>query len=152
MSPNQINSTRDFVEQVKLITLVPGECLSSYDVSALFTSVPVDPALNIITDLLENDHTLKERTILAVSDIILLLDFVSRTPTFLSETSSMNRLKAQLWVSHQSHCRQPLHRVLRTKSSKHCSTPPRFWCRFVDDTFVIHKKQQTRLPSTHQQC
>ena len=51
-SQHHINSTQDFVEQVKHITLAPGECLSSYDVSALFTSVLVDPALNIIKDLL----------------------------------------------------------------------------------------------------
>ena len=63
------------MEQVKHITLAPGECLSSYDVSALFTSVPVDPAVNIIRDLLDKDHTLKERTVLAVNDIILLLEF-----------------------------------------------------------------------------
>ena len=56
-SPHDIHSTQDFVEQVKHITLAPGECLSSYDVSALFTSVPVDPALNIIKDLLEKDQT-----------------------------------------------------------------------------------------------
>ena len=74
-SPHHINSTQDFVEQVKHITLALGECLRSYDVSALFSSVPVDPALNIIRDLMEKDHTLKERTVLAVSDIILLLDF-----------------------------------------------------------------------------
>ena len=74
-SPHHINSTQDFVEQVKNITLAPGECLSSYDVSALFTSVPVDPALNIIKDLLEKDHTLKERTVMEVSDTILLLEF-----------------------------------------------------------------------------
>ena len=37
MSPHNINSTQDFVEQVKSITLLHGECLSSYDVSALFT-------------------------------------------------------------------------------------------------------------------
>ena len=73
--PHHINNTQDFVEQVKHITLVPGECLSSYDVSALFTSVPVDPALNIIRYLLEKDHTHKERTVLAVKDIIQLLEF-----------------------------------------------------------------------------
>ena len=43
-SPHRINSTHDFVEQVKQLTLSSGECLSSYDVSALFTSVPGDPA------------------------------------------------------------------------------------------------------------
>ena len=74
-SPHHINSTQDFVEQVKHITLVLGECLGSYDVSALFTLVPVDPALNIIRDLLDKDHTLKDRTVLAVSDIILLFEF-----------------------------------------------------------------------------
>ena len=74
-SPHHISSTQDFVEQVKHITLASGECLSSYDVSALFTSVPVDPALNIIKDLLEKNHTIKERTVLAVSDILLLLEF-----------------------------------------------------------------------------
>ena len=81
-SPHHINSTQDFVEQAKHITLVPGECLSSYDVSALFTSVPVDPALKIIKDLLEKDHTLKEMTVLAVSDIILLLEFCLKNTYF----------------------------------------------------------------------
>ena len=32
-SPHHMNSIHDFVEQVKHITLAPGECLSSYDVS-----------------------------------------------------------------------------------------------------------------------
>ena len=43
-SPHHINSTQDFVEQAKHFKLEAGECLSSYDVSALFTSVPIDPA------------------------------------------------------------------------------------------------------------
>ena len=81
-SPHHINSTQNFVEQVKHVTLAPGECLSSYDVSALFTSVPVDPSLNIIKDLLEKDHTLKERTVLADSDIILLLEFCLKNTYF----------------------------------------------------------------------
>ena len=81
-SPHHINSTQDFVEQVKHIKFTPGECHSSYDVSALFTSVPVDPALNIINDLLEKDHTLKERTVMEVSDIILLLEFCLKNTYF----------------------------------------------------------------------
>ena len=65
-SPHYITSTQDFVEQARHIKLEPGECLSSYDVSALFTSVPIDPALNIIKDLLDKDTTLKERTVMEV--------------------------------------------------------------------------------------
>ena len=72
-SPHHINSTQDFVEEVKKFTLAPGEYLSSYDVSSLFTSVPVDPAVGVIKDLLEKDPTLKDRTVLPVKDIILLL-------------------------------------------------------------------------------
>ena len=97
-SPHHITSTQDFVEQAKQIKLEPGECLSSYDVSALFTSVPIDPPLNIIKDLLDKDNTLKERSVMEVSDIIPYWSFVSRTPTFLSKTSSMNRLRVLPWV------------------------------------------------------
>ena len=97
-SPNHINSTQDFVEQVRHITLVPGECLSSYDVSALFTSVPIDPALKVIKDLLENDSTLKDRTVIGVDDITLLLEFCLQTPISPSKTSSLNRSRVWPWV------------------------------------------------------
>ena len=45
-------------------------------------SHPVDPALNIIKNLLEKDHTLKERTVMEVSDIILLLEFCLKNTYF----------------------------------------------------------------------
>ena len=67
-----MHSTQYFVEQANKVTLMPGECLSSYEVTALFTSVPVDPSLGIIKDLL---LVLKERTMLSVKGIILLLEF-----------------------------------------------------------------------------
>ena len=41
----------------------------------LFTSVPVEPALGAIKELLEKDPILNNRTVLPVKDIILLLEF-----------------------------------------------------------------------------
>ena len=79
---HHITTTQDFVEQARHIKLEPGECLSSYDVSALFISVPIDPALNIIKDLLDKDNTLKERTVMEVGDIILLLEFCLKNTYF----------------------------------------------------------------------
>ena len=70
------------MEQVKHITLVPGECLNSYDVSALFTLVPIDPALKIIKNFLEKDPTLKNRTVIGVDDIILLLEVCLKNTYF----------------------------------------------------------------------
>ena len=70
------------MEQVKQLILAPGECLSSYDVSALFTSVPVDPAIGVVKDLLEKDPTLKDRTVLPVKAIILLLEFCLKNMYF----------------------------------------------------------------------
>ena len=80
-SPHHINSTLDFVEQVNDVNL-PGECLSSYDDTVLLTSVPVDPSLGNIKDLLEKDPTLKERTVKSVGDIVLLLEFCLKNTYF----------------------------------------------------------------------
>ena len=57
-SPHHIQSNEDFVNKISKVTLLPGECLCSYDVSALFTSVPIDPALRILKELLEQDTSL----------------------------------------------------------------------------------------------
>ena len=98
-SPHHINSTQDLVEQVKHITLAPGECLSSYDGFALLTSAPVDPVLRVMKDLLEKVPTFKDRTVLPVEDIILLLDScLKNIHSFHSKTSSMKRLRVWLWV------------------------------------------------------
>ena len=58
-SHHHVQSTSDFVNRAKKITLQLGDCLTSYDVTALFTSVPIDPVLNIIKDLLEKDEKLQ---------------------------------------------------------------------------------------------
>ena len=73
--PHHTQSTGDFVSRAKGLTLQLGECLTSYDVTSLFTSVPIDPALNIIKDLVEKDEKLNDRTVLSVQNIIELLGF-----------------------------------------------------------------------------
>ena len=70
-----LQSTCDFVSKPKRLTLQMGECLSSSDVTSLFTSVPIDPALSIIKDLLEKDEKLNGRTVLSVQNIMELLGF-----------------------------------------------------------------------------
>ena len=81
-SPHHIQSTSDFVNKAKGVTFQLGECLASYDVTSLFTSIPVDPAVNIIKDLLEKDEKLNDRTVLPVQNIIGLLGFCMHNTYF----------------------------------------------------------------------
>ena len=126
---------------MKHITLAPGECLSSYDVSALFTSVPVDPALNTIRDLLEKDHTLKERTVLAVSDIILLLEFCLKNTYFSFQDQFYEQVEGATMGSPVILIVANLYvEYLEQKALSTAPHLPMFWHRFMDDTFVIHKE------------
>ena len=139
--PHHITSTQDFVEQAKQIKLEPGECLSSYDVSALFTSVPIDPALNIIKDLLEKDNTLKERTVMEVSDIILLLEFCLKNTYFSFQDQFYEQVEGAAMGSPVSPIVANLYmEYLEHKALSTAPHPPKFWHRYVDDNFVIHKE------------
>ena len=133
----------DFVEQVKNIKLQPQECIVSSDVKALFTSVPIKPAIKIIKQLLEDDNELQHRTSMTVQHIICLLEFCLNNTWFIfqgrfheqTEGAAMglplSPTIANLYV--EAFEKQTINTALH---------PPRLWRRFVDDTFVIIKKRQ----------
>ena len=111
------------------------------DVSALFTSVPIDPALNIIKDLLEKDLTLKDRTVIGVDDIILLLEFCLKYTYFSFQGQFFEQVEGAAMGSPLSPIVANLYmEYIQQKALSPSPHPPRFWCRFVDDTFVIHKE------------
>ena len=123
--PRSLPNPKTIVEQVKQIKLEPGECLSSYDVSPLFTSVLIDPALNIIKDLLDKDTTLKERTVMEVSDIILLLEFCLKNTYLSFQDQFYEQVEGAAMGSPVSPIVANLYmEYLETKSSKHCPPPP----------------------------
>ena len=129
------------MEQVRHITLVPGECLTSYDVSALFMSVPIDPSLKIIKDLLVKDPTLKDRTAIGVDDNILLLEYCLKNTYFSFQGQFLEQVQGAAMSSLVSPIVANLYMdYLEQKAPSTAPHPPRFWCRFVYDTFVIQKE------------
>ena len=56
-------NTKDFIQQIKDVKLLPDETIIFYDIKALFTSVPIQPVINIIKNKLENDKDLKTQNI-----------------------------------------------------------------------------------------
>ena len=57
-----IKNSADFVRKIKDLEVPPGRKMVSYDVSALFTSIPVDKALTIIESRLKEDIHLNQRS------------------------------------------------------------------------------------------
>ena len=137
-----INGTQEFVEQVNKVTLLPGECISSYDVTALFTSVLVDPAPGIIKDLLEKrPHPQGKNSIISWGYNSPIGILPQKYILFFPRPVLWTGWRFSNGVPGKYHCSQPLHRVLWAKSSKYC-THPRLWHRYVDDTFVIQKRSK----------
>ena len=66
-SPYHIQNSKDFIQQIQGIQLQPNQCMVSFDVKALFTSVPIQPAITIIKKLLEEDQSLQQRTTMSVN-------------------------------------------------------------------------------------
>ena len=54
-SPHHIHNNQDFLKHLKGIRLAPDEVMASCDVKALFPSVPIKSALDVIKKLLEED-------------------------------------------------------------------------------------------------
>ena len=118
----------------------------SYDVKALFTSVPIQPAINIIiTKLLEEDKELQQRTSLSVNHITCLLESCLKTTYFTFQGrycgqqggatmgSSISPTVANLYMED-----------FEVKAINSSPQPPYIWERFVNDTFTIIKSTQKR--------
>ena len=130
----------EFVEQVKHLELAPEECLSSYVVSSLFTSVSIDPALRVIKDLLEKDPTLKNRIVLPVKDIILLLEFCLKNMYFSFQDQFYKQVEGAAMGCLVSPIVANLYMDYFKQKALITVAHPRLWGRYVDGTFAIQKE------------
>ena len=135
-SPHHINSTHDFVEQVKHITLAPGECLSSYEVSALFTSVPVDPALQVIKDLLEKRCHPQGKNSTPCGKHHSTIRLCLKNMYFSFQGQFYEQVNGAAMVS-------PVSPIVANFIYGVCMEY-RIWDRYVDDTFVIQNESINR--------
>ena len=74
-SIHHVKNNQEFIQSLQDSTVDEEDCMMSFDVKSLFTSIPIQPTLTIIKKLLEEDTSLHQRTSMAVKHINWLLEF-----------------------------------------------------------------------------
>ena len=140
-----VNST-DFVHKLENQQLLPGEKLVSYDVCALFTSIPVPKALQVIREKLEDNYHLRHNCVLAPQQLLELLE-LCLTSTYFSYNNEFYQQKQGAAMG------SPVSPVVANLYMEHfertalesATNPPSMWYRYVDDTMT--RIQETEIDS-----
>jgi hypothetical protein len=98
-SSHHVENSQDLIKKLRNVNVSDNEIMASFDVTALFTNVPIKESIEIIRQRLMEDTTLKDRTNLTVAQITQLLECCLTTTYFFCLTESFtHNLKGQLWV------------------------------------------------------
>jgi len=119
-------------------------------VSALFTSIPVDKALNVIKDRLKSDPELSGRTELSLDSICALLELCLNSTYFeyqgkfyqqkqgAAMGSPVSPIVANLYMEH-----------FEREALDTARNPPSMWFRYVDDTMTKLHEDDIEPFSSH---
>ena len=80
-----MKNSASFVDIIRKTQLHPEDRLISFDVSNLFTQVPIEEALRVVTEKLSMDESLKDRTSIPTSHLVQLIELCLRTMYFQFE-------------------------------------------------------------------
>ena len=140
---HQVNNSKEFAGDIKKMKLEEGECIMSYDVTALFTFIPVKPAMEVIKEKLEQDTELHQRTTMSIQNILDLLEFCLCNTYFLFQGQYYEQTQGAAMGSPVSPVLANLYmEFFEDRALSTAVNPPRWWKRFVDDTFVILKQDK----------
>ena len=140
---HQVNDSKEFADDIKKMKLEEGDSIMSYDVATLFTSITVKPAIEVERRKLGQDTELHQRTTMSTQNILDLLEFCLCNTYFLFQGQYYEQTQGAAMGSPVSPVLANLYmEFFEDRALSTAVNPPRWWKRFVDDTFVVLKKDK----------
>ena len=135
------HSSKSFSAFICQQKIEPDEVMVSFDVTSLYTTIPIDQALLIIGDLLEHDENLADRTLLSPRQILDLLDILLRTTHFKFNGDFYQQTDGAAMGEPTSAIVSEIYmQSLETTAITTADHPLKVWERHVDDVFsIVHK-------------
>ena len=136
-----MKNSKHFVEMMGGMSIGEDEMLVSFDVSSLFTNVPVDEAVRVIRDKLQEDRTLGDRTTLSPGKVAGLLETCLKSTYFSYGGDFYEQQEGAAMGSPVSAAVANLYmEFFEELALQSAPARPRLWKRYVDDTFCIVRK------------
>ena len=125
---HQVLNSKQFADDIKKIKLEEGECIMSYDVAALFASIPVKSALEVVKKKLEQDTELHQRTTMTTQNIMDLLEFCLCNTYFLFQGKYFEQTQGAAMGSPVSPVLANLYmESFENRALSSAVNPPRWW-------------------------
>ena len=138
-----VKNSSDFAQKIQQHSVVSDEVIVSFDVKSLFTSIPVDLALTMTNQRLQQDQDLAERTNMSISNIMRLLEFVLNHNYFKHDNTHYKQIFGCAMGSPISPVIADLvMEEIEETAIATASRPPKWWFRYVDDSHACLRKDQ----------
>ena len=138
-----VKNSAHFVEMIKDLTVDEDEILVSYDVTALFPSVPQEEAIQIFYIIMKNDKDLDKKTSMTAENVIKLFRTCVQTTYFVFNQNLYKQINGlAIGASSSGPAADLFMEHLEKKALSTFIAPPKIWKRYVDDTFSKLKMMQ----------
>ena len=131
--------------------LSPDDILVSFDVTSLFTRVPTGEAVDAVCSKLELDDTLIDRCELSIDSIKLLMNECLSCRYFQCKGEFYTQLEgAPMGLSLSVVLANAFMESLEERLLQSAPLKPKYWRRYVDDTFIVWEHGRHTLDQFHQ--